>query len=41
MVRLLGVRADTDDFSASLLKGFITIPERACFSGTASRIIFR
>ena len=41
LVRLLGVGTNADDFSASLLKDFITISKRACLSGTASRIIFR
>ena len=41
LVRLLGVGTNADDFRTSLLKGLITISERACLSGTASRIIFR
>jgi hypothetical protein len=39
-MRLLGVGAYADDFSASLLKDFITIPKRARLSSAASSIIF-
>ncbi len=39
LMRLFGVGTDADDFRASLLKDFVTIPESARFSGAAWRLI--